>query len=41
MLMSTKASYKAFARKHEIARVNLRKKEAMNRALEVGARSSG
>lgn len=35
MLMSTKASYRAFARKHEIARSNLRRKEAMIRALET------
>lgn len=35
MLMSTKASYRAFARKHEIARSNLRRKEAMIKALET------
>ena len=35
MLMSTKATYRAFARKHEIARSNLRRKEAMVRALEI------
>jgi len=34
VLMSTKASYRAFARKHEIARSNLRRKEAMIKALE-------
>jgi hypothetical protein len=35
VLLSTKASYRAFARKHEVARLNLRKKETMVRALEV------
>jgi hypothetical protein len=34
-LLATKASYRAFARKHEIARANLRRKEAMVKALEM------